>query len=224
MLGVYDYSKMKTVTVATTVILVLFLCVSLSSALEAKARVYVDPTHIPLNGVVNIHIEAYDPPDDDPDVPNDFLYILVHQVVVRYPAGPYTEEYMLGTASDPGISGQKIRIDYGEDIAIPYGPGVGAITIDGNVYYWWRTRKGGNPVWPNERIDLVLNPSPTGWSGRYEVNVEGINYYGSSEQDIRLESWFDIPANFEVPELALPISAVATLGFALVLLKLRRKN
>jgi hypothetical protein len=130
---------------------------------------------------------------------------------------------MLGTAAAPGIGGQKIRIDYGEDVAIPYGPGVGAITIDGNTYYWWRTRKGGNPVSPNERIDLVPNPSPTGWSGKYEADVEGVAYYGSNEQDIRLTSFFDIPSNFFVPEFGITVAAISLVAY-LALSSRKRKS
>lgn len=215
-------TEVKRAKLLLCVILVLPLCMLLASAIEAGPKVYVEPTKIPPNGIVNIHIAAYDPPGDDPKVPNDFLYILVHQVVVRYPSDTETEEYMLGTASAPGITGQKIRVDYGEDIAIPYGPGVNPITIDGYNYYWWRTRKAGNPVYPNERIDLVPNPSPTGWIGEYEADVEGRAYYGTSEQEIRLRKFFDIPSFFEVPEFGLTAAAVSLLAYFALSLRKRK--
>ncbi len=206
----------------TSMILVLSVCILLASALEAAPKIYVDPVSIPLNGVTNIHIQAYDPPGNDPKVPDDFLYILVHQVVVRYPASGYTEEYMLGTASAPGIAGQKIRVDYNEDVAIPYGPGGSPITIDGNTYYWWRTRKGGNPVWPNERVDQVPVPSPTGWLGEYVADVEGRAYYGTSEHEIRLSKYFNIPGRFVVPEFGLTVAAVSLFAYWALYLRKRK--
>jgi hypothetical protein len=207
----------KIVPLCAVLILAFSLVMILTMALEAKPDVYVEPDHIPTNGVVYIHVRAYDPPGNDPAVPDDFLYILVHQVVVRYPAGAETEEFMLGTATGPGIG---IRIEYSEDIAIPYGtPEAGVpITIKGNTYYWWRTRRNGNPVYPNEK------GASTEWSGKYEVDVEGRAYYGSSEQGIRLSKFFDIPDYFLVPEFGLTAVAVSLVAYWVILKKNKLKN
>ncbi|MEM2961163.1 MAG: hypothetical protein QXU67_06115 [Candidatus Bathyarchaeia archaeon] len=212
----------KIISLGVVMLLILSLAMVLAIALEAKPVVYVEPNTIEVNKVVNIHVKAEDPPGDDPSVPNDFLYMDVHQVVVRYPADSYTEEFMLGTISGPGIGSQKIRVEYGEDIAIPFGtPMTGvAITIKGNTYYWWRTRKAGNPVSPNEM------GASTEWTGKYEADVEGRAYYGSSEQEIRLRKFFDIPDYFwvTVPEFGLTAAAVSLVAYWAVLRKRKLKN
>jgi hypothetical protein len=223
--------KLKKKFVLVTVCILLLQLMVIASAYadpaHYKASMYIEPTNIPLDGVVNIHLTT------EPHVNPDFSYAIVHQIKVIGPGGEASgDAYMLGNATGPINKynappyGLNIRIDIGDNIAIPFGTGVGGpITIDGVDYYWWRIRKSGSPVWPNERVDLYPTPKPTGTGGQYEADVEGWNFYGvTGEEEYRLRTFFNIPGNFFVPEFALPISVVTALGFALVLLKSRRRE
>jgi len=197
---------------------------TLASVYAVKPLISVDPEDIPVDGTTNIHLET-----TNVGGPSDFLYYVVHQVKVICPSG---DEYMLGNNIRPlnkwvpGYpNGLDIRVYLGDDKVIPFGTGVGGpINIDGTDYYWWRTKKAGASVYPNERVDLVPTPNPTGTSGLYEVDVEGWALYGTVGEPIRLSSWFNIPTHFEVPELALPIAIVMALGFVLVSFKSRRRE
>ncbi|MEM2598400.1 MAG: hypothetical protein QW482_01665 [Thermoproteota archaeon] len=213
----------KMIVLGMVLMLTFSLVVALALALEAKPDVYVEPNSIPTNGIVYIHIRAYDPPGNDPNVPDDFQYILVHKVCVWYPGDMYghTEEFMLCPEPGDGIPDDKrIRIEYGEDIAIPFGtPMTGVpITIKGETYYWWRSQKGGGPVSPNEK------GASTEWSGKYMADVEGIACYGDSEEEIRLIAWFDIPYEFFVPEFGLTVTAISLFAYWAILRKRKSRK
>jgi hypothetical protein len=175
---------------------------------------YIDPSEIPADDTANIYIRPTSDATEIAEMQNlgppstysycpDFLYANVHQVTVATPDG---DKYMLGDATkainknNAPPDGLAIRVDPGDLITIPFGPGAGAINIEGTLYYWWRISEGGSPVSPSERLDLVPDPSPTGVEGTYMVDVEGWNVCGEDEQNIRTELWFDIFAEFEVTE------------------------
>ncbi|MEM3602370.1 MAG: hypothetical protein QW222_03600 [Candidatus Bathyarchaeia archaeon] len=220
-----EYSKLKIKLLMVTfsfLLIQLMIIASANANSYYKASTYVEPTNIPANGVVNIHLTTQS------WVNPDFSYAIVHQIKVYCPGG---DEYMLGNAMEPINKnnappyGLNIKIEVGDDIVIPFGTGVGGpITIGGVDYYWWRIREAGYPVGPGNRVDLDPMPEPTGKSGTYEADVEGWNFYGVTDDEFRLRAFFDIPDRFYVPELALPISAVTALGFTLVFLKSRRRQ
>jgi len=203
--------------IASSILLILALVVPVYAT---EPSISVSPSKISTDGTVYIHLATKSTGEPD------FQYYVVHQIKVICPSG---DEYMLGNESHPinmnnaPPNGLDIRVNDGEDIAIPFGTGVGGpITIDGKNYYWWRVKKGGNPVVPEERVDNVPSPNPTGTSGKYHADVEGWALYGESGQEIRLTAWFDIPIPFEVPEFTLPTLTMLSLVFAGYLLYKRR--
>jgi hypothetical protein len=220
-------TKLKTkLTLSASAIILVLMSALVVSAVNTGPYLYVEPYRIPTDGTTYINIRPTSDPAEIQEMSDlgppstyqycvdDFLSFTVSQVKVMTPSN---DEYMLGDASGPG--GISIMVYSGDEVQLPYGPGVGSIDVDGTDYYWWRTRNAGNPVSPNERIDLVSNPSPTGTSGGYSVDVEGISTCGENEQNIRIVLWFNIFTGFEVPEFAIatPIvaSAIAALWFVI---------
>lgn len=181
----------------------------------------ITATNISLNGVTTISI-------DFTGVPADFDHAVIHQIVVSFPAPPQTmtEKYMLGTASAPGIVGDEIVCGK-EVITLKYGPAAGIspypIDIKGKTYYWWRIRKGGNPVYPNEEISAVPNPGPTSFAGTYEVDVEGISYYNGQSGSFFKAAWFDVPGHFNTPEFGITMAAMSLAGYMIISFKNKKK-
>jgi len=199
----------------TLVLVMLAICLMFNTVAFAyilgEPKIYVQPEHIPVNGIVNVHL-TIDTTKGPPE--SDFLYAIIDQLAVDYPSwdiGPTEHSFMLGTATAGSIAGQPITVHIGDDFVIPFGPGVGAIIIDGQEYWWWYNNE-------DKRLD-DWGQSPTQWKGKYLVDMAGLAYYLQypGGQQITKVFFFDTWVSFTVPELGIVMAVL--LGYSIISMK-----
>ena len=208
------------------------------------------PPSIPINGVTNIILSTIDnssPPTgtgnnlicsslpcipSDPSCPSgNFINATVNQIRVTTPNDPTGHDaYMLGSSTHPASTTShpaKILITkLNQPLLVPYGPGQGGFslpTTGGNAqYYWWSVAQNGLPT--NQPQPLTLgapaSPSPTGLSGKYAIDIEGVMYCTTSNQIIFKGAYFfDIIIIITTPEFGSFLVAMGIGSLAIVFLR-----
>jgi hypothetical protein len=179
------------------------------------------------------------------------FYYSIHEVTVTDPNG---NEYMLGSSTTSGLAwptdlggpandyqtikngfADALNVTVGDNYTLPFGPAAGGYTYTSVLpnppndvtpagpYYWWTVQ--GNANGNNLRLDQHPNINPTSVSGTYTVDIEGEVECGpGAYQSLGVLIFFDAPAQFQVPQFAIPATAAAAVTFAALLILYRRKG
>jgi len=151
-----------------------------------------------------------------------FVNYQITQLKVYTPADPTNPDvYMLGSATAPGIASTPIILTSSTTLNLNFGPGASPQVIGGHTYYWWRISLNGHPVYPNQNIIKYPNPSPTGMSGQYQIDYEGIMHCGRASTGYNQQLYFDIQIPFTTPEFGSMFVATAFGAAALLLVRRR---
>ena len=168
-------------------------------------------------------------------------FYLVHQVTVTDPNG---NQYMLGSATSSGLfwpaafggsgSGTSVppqadalNVTVGDSFTIPFSTGAGGFSFTsvlGNPpndvspagpYYWWTV--AGNQYGSNLRLDQNTGINPTGLSGTYEVDIEGVVACPTGSTTFTSTLFFDSGIVVTTPQFPLSVALVTVTTFAALL-------
>jgi len=151
-----------------------------------------------------------------------FTNYQITQIKVYTPNDPTSPDvYMLGSTTAPGITSIPIILTPSQTLNVDFGPGSSPQVIGGQTYVWWRISLNGHPIYPNQNIVKYPSPSPTGMSGQYQIDYEGIMHCGRTSTGYNQQLFFDIQNPFTTPEFG---SIAVVMAFSSLALLLMRKR